>query len=129
MVDHANVRLSWKIHRLGSQFDDDMEATVHSSVERRDNGIVSVHKRSETILCSRPNARQHGVENDDGILFKCKTDPGVFNIGNEYVRERVGVANIGERIREARLRWLGHAERKTEEGVVMKLWMWVDTER
>ncbi len=40
-----------------------------------------------------------------------------------------GVANISERIRQARLRWLGHVERKTEEDVVMRTWKWVDTER
>ena len=36
---------------------------------------------------------------------------------------------ISEKIREARLRWLGHVERKTEEDVVMRTWKWVDTER
>ena len=32
------------------------------------------------------------------------------------------MANISETIREARLRWLGHMERKTEEDVVMRTW-------
>ena len=32
------------------------------------------------------------------------------------------MANISEKIREARLGWLGHAERKTEEDVVMRTW-------
>ena len=32
------------------------------------------------------------------------------------------VTNISEKIREARLRWLGHVERKTEEDVVMRTW-------
>ena len=31
----------------------------------------------------------------------------------EEIRVMAGVANIGEKIREARLRWLGHVERKT----------------
>ena len=35
---------------------------------------------------------------------------------------------ISEKIREARLGWLGHLERTTEEDVVMKTWKWVDTE-
>ena len=30
--------------------------------------------------------------------------------------------NISEKVREARLRWLGHVERKTEEDVVIKTW-------
>ena len=34
---------------------------------------------------------------------------------NEVIRARGGVAKISEKIREARLRWLGHVERKTEE--------------
>ena len=47
---------------------------------------------------------------------------GMENIRNEEIRARVGVANIGENIREARLRWLGHVERKNEEDVVMRTW-------
>ena len=39
------------------------------------------------------------------------------------------MANISEKIREARLRWLGHVTRKTEEDVVMRRWKWVDTKR
>ncbi len=33
---------------------------------------------------------------------------------SEEIRAGSGVANISENIREARLRWLGHVERKTE---------------
>ena len=45
-------------------------------------------------------------------------------IRNEEIRARAdaGVANISQNIREARLRWLGHVERKTEEDVVMGRW-------
>ena len=32
------------------------------------------------------------------------------------------MAIISEQIREARLRWLGHVERKTGEDVVMTTW-------
>ena len=39
----------------------------------------------------------------------------IENIRNEEIRARAGVANISEKIREARLRWLGHVARKTEE--------------
>ena len=39
---------------------------------------------------------------------------------NEEIRARAGVANISEKIREAR--WLGHVERKTKEDVVMRKW-------
>ena len=48
----------------------------------------------------------------------------------EEIRARVGVVNKGENIREARLRWLRHVERKTtEEDVVMRIRKGVDTER
>ena len=33
-------------------------------------------------------------------------------IRNEEIRAGAGVANISEKIREARLRWLGHLERQ-----------------
>ena len=33
---------------------------------------------------------------------------------NEEIRSRTGVANISEKIREVRLRWLGHVARKTD---------------
>ena len=38
------------------------------------------------------------------------------------------MANTSEKIREARLKWLGHVERRTEEDVVMRRFKWVDTE-
>ena len=40
-------------------------------------------------------------------------------IRNEEIRARVGGANMSEKIRETRLIWIGHDERKTEEEVVM----------
>ena len=46
----------------------------------------------------------------------------IEKIRNEEIRARSDVANISEKIREARLRWLGHVERKTEEDVVMRTW-------
>ena len=51
----------------------------------------------------------------------------IEKIGTGEIRARAGVANISEKTREARLRWLRHVERKTEEDVVMRTW--VDTER
>ena len=41
-------------------------------------------------------------------------------IRNEEIITRAGVENISETIREERLRWLGHVERKSEEDVVMR---------
>ena len=32
------------------------------------------------------------------------------------------MANISEKIREARLKWLGQVERKIEEDIVMRTW-------
>ena len=53
----------------------------------------------------------------------------IEKIMNEEIRARAGVANVSMKIREERLRWLGHVERKTEDDVVMRTWKWVDTER
>ena len=53
----------------------------------------------------------------------------IEEVVTEEIRARAGVANISYRIREARLRWLGHVERKTEEEVVTRTWKWVDTKR
>ena len=44
----------------------------------------------------------------------------IEKIRTEGIRTRAGVANVSEKIREARLRWLGHEERKTDEDVVMR---------
>ena len=35
---------------------------------------------------------------------------------------KTGLLNISETIRQARLRWLGHIERRTDENVVMRSW-------
>ena len=53
----------------------------------------------------------------------------IEEIRNEEIRPREGVANISEKIREARLIWLEHVERKIEEDVVMRRWKWTDSER
>ena len=53
----------------------------------------------------------------------------IEKIRNEEITARARVANISEKIREAKLRWLGHVERKTEEDVVRRTWKGVDTER
>ena len=45
-----------------------------------------------------------------------------MKIRNEEIRARAGVANISQKIIEARLRWLGHVDRKTEEDVVIRTW-------
>ena len=42
----------------------------------------------------------------------------IEKIGNEETRATTGVTNINQKIREARLRWLGHVERETEENVL-----------
>ena len=49
------------------------------------------------------------------------------NITNEDIRARESVTNISKKIREVRLIWLGHVERKSKEDAIM--WKWVDTER
>ena len=46
----------------------------------------------------------------------------IEKIRTKEIRARAGVANISKNIREARLRWLGHMERKTEEDAVMRTW-------
>ena len=46
----------------------------------------------------------------------------IEKIIKEEIRASSGVTHIGDTIREARLRWLGHVERKREEVVVMRKW-------
>ena len=46
----------------------------------------------------------------------------IEKIRNEDIIAGTGVANISEKIREARLRLLGHVARNTEEIVVMRTW-------
>ena len=46
----------------------------------------------------------------------------IEKIRNEEIRAMACVANISENTGAARLRWLGHVERKTEEDVVMITW-------
>ena len=42
----------------------------------------------------------------------------IEKIRNEEIRARAGVANTSEKIREARLRWLGHVERNTDDHII-----------
>ncbi|KAG5628789.1 hypothetical protein H5410_000506, partial [Solanum commersonii] len=37
---------------------------------------------------------------------------GVDKIRNEVIREKVGVASVVDKLREARLRWFGHVKRR-----------------
>ena len=46
----------------------------------------------------------------------------IEKIKNEGIRARTAIANISHNIREARLIWLGHVERKTEDNVVVRTW-------
>ena len=66
------------------------------------------------------------LETSDLMMMGIKR---IEKIRNEEIRARAGVANISEKIREARLRWFGHVERKTEEDVVpvMRRWKRVDS--
>ena len=59
--------------------------------------------------------RTENVEMDGGIKR-------IENIRIEEMRAREGVADISETIREARLRWLGDVERKSEDDVIMRTW-------
>ena len=46
----------------------------------------------------------------------------IEKIRNEETRARAGVVKISQKIKEARLRWLDHVTRKTEEDVVKRTW-------
>ena len=46
----------------------------------------------------------------------------IEKIRTEEIRAKSGVANVSEKIREVRLRWLGYVERKTEGDLVMITW-------
>ena len=41
-------------------------------------------------------------------------------IRNEVVRNKVGVANIGDKLRESRLRWFGHVQRRHQSAPVRR---------
>ena len=69
---------------------------------------------SETWALSK--ADQNLTERTEMRMLRSKMGiKRIEKIGNEEIRTRACVANINEKIREARLRWLGHLERKTEE--------------
>ena len=59
---------------------------------------------------------------------------GIKRIGKirtEEIRARAGVANISQKIRDVRLRWLD-VERKTENGIEMRMWkteVWIPKDR
>ena len=63
-------------------------------------------RKAEQVLVERTE----NVEMDGGIKR-------IEKIRIEEMRARASVANISETTREARLRWLGHVERKSEEEV------------
>ena len=46
----------------------------------------------------------------------------IDKIRNEEIRAMTGMANMSEKIRESRLRWLDHVERKREDVVVISTW-------
>ena len=56
----------------------------------------------------------HGVALEMRMLRWMMEIKRIEKIRNEEIRTTASVANISKRIREARLRWLGHVERKTE---------------
>ena len=62
---------------------------------------------------------------DDGYKEDCED--------HEEIRARSGLTNIGQKIREARRRWLGHVERTTVKrkcsNINWKMVQVVDTER
>ena len=74
-------------------------------------------------------AEQNWLERTEMSILRWMMGIKIEKIRNEEIRARSGVANISETIKEARPRWLGHVERKTEEDVVIRTWKWVDTER
>ena len=57
----------------------------------------------------------HGGVQDDLILTLFRFSLGVTRmdkIRNEYIRGTAQIGRLGEKIREARLRWFGHVLRK-----------------
>ena len=68
------------------------------------------------------NAEQNLLERTEIIMLELLMGKRIEKIRNDETSARAGVANISEKIREARLRWLEHVERKTDEDVVMRTW-------
>jgi len=63
---------------------------------------------------SRGTLRKNGYENaavDTWVSLKDRK-------GNEDIRQAVGVARITDKIREARLRWYGHVQRREDDNCV-----------
>lgn len=54
------------------------------------------------------------------IVGKTRRD----RVRNEWVRERIGVVPVINRMDSARLRWWGHVERMSEERVARRRWRW-----
>ena len=77
----------------------------------------------QDLIETRRN-KDEKVEMDDGGLMGIKRT--FEKIGTEEVKERACAAKISTNIREARLRLLGHVERKTDEDVVMRRWKMED---
>ena len=61
------------------------------------------------------NAVQNFLERTDmTMLIWMMRIKSIEKIGNEEIRTRAGVANISEKIKEEKLKWLCHVKRKTE---------------
>ena len=43
-----------------------------------------------------------------------------YRVKNEYIREWVGVVLIEDKLRENRLRWFGHIQRRPTEAIVKR---------
>ena len=83
------------------------------------------------LIVSQAHTRSDTTQNQRNFNTANQQPTSHFNVSLSNVQgfvkvklvySKTGVANIGEKIREARLRWLGHVERKTEEDVVMRRW-------
>ena len=65
-------------------------------------------------------AEQNLLERTERRMLRCVM--GIKRIEDQEIRARECVATTREKIREARLGWLGLVERKAEEDVVITAW-------
>ena len=96
---------------------DDRQITWCATVTNCSNSVSGPKLTSNTWAWALSKAEQDLLEKTVTRMLRWMIGGirRIAKIRTEEIRTRAGAANIIEKIREARLRWLGYVERKTEE--------------